>query len=83
MSRRDESTRLMLTPDQLGKMSDDEIYRRKIFLQGLRDRNRFDLNLMKYAEEELCFIHREQELREVRFDAHEIYLKNNRHFDFY
>lgn len=72
---------VIINTDQLALMSEDEIYRRRSFLIGLadRERNKAYSDSLYTVEEDLCYIFRELEVRKVRQNAHDEYLRKFSH----
>ncbi len=60
----------MLTQDELGKISDDELHRRYRTVKGWIVSRKFSASKTKNLEIELCYLHRESEIRETRRETH-------------
>lgn len=74
----------IMTIDQLGEVTDDELHDR---IRGLRQmidssrKNRVETRILRTLEEELCFADREAQLRRERKAAHQSYLESIGEFD--
>ena len=64
----------MLNQDELGKISDDELHRRYRTVKGWITSRKFSTAKTRNLEVELCYLHRETEIREARRIAHQHYL---------
>lgn len=62
-----------LTIDEMGHMTDDDLFRRRSYLQNMRDRQVNWSPTQRKLEEELCYVYRELEMRKIQRDNHEIY----------
>ena len=69
---------MKLSHDALALISDDELHRRVRTIRGLIRNNRFSHQKLKELQTEFCYLHRENEIREARKKAHQIYLRKIR-----
>ena len=68
----------MLNQDQLGKISDDDLHRRYKTVKGWIVSRKFSTAKTRHLEIELCYIHRESEIRESRREHHRRWLAEKR-----
>ena len=69
---------MKLSLDALATISDDDLNRRVRTIRGLIRNNRFSHQKLKELQTEFCYLHRENEIRESRKKAHQIYLRRIR-----
>ena len=68
----------VLNQDELGKISDDDLFRRYKTVKNLVRSKKFSRDKMRNLEIELCYLHREHEIRENRKAAHQVWLAERR-----
>ncbi len=68
----------MLTQEELGKISDDELHSRYKTVKGWITSRKFSAAKTRHLEVELCYIHREAEWRDNRRAAHREYIAEKR-----
>lgn len=67
----------LTTIDQLAIMSDNELYNKLDNLVSSRNRAMAEGYNPYFVEVELCYVRREEQIRNDREDAHQAWLKNS------
>ena len=70
----------MLTQEDLGKISDDELNRRFRTVKNWIVSKKFSSTKTKNFEIELCYLYREHEIRENRRAAHRVWLTTRKNY---
>tara|TARA_Y100000310_G_scaffold273250_1_gene288622 strand:+ start:933 stop:1217 length:285 start_codon:yes stop_codon:yes gene_type:complete len=68
----------VLTQEELGKISDDDLYRRFKTIKNLIRSRKFSYTKARELEIEFCYLYREQEIRENRKFAHQAWMINRK-----
>ena len=67
----------MLTQEELGKISDDDLYRRFKTIKNLIRSRKLSYTKARDIEVEFCYLYREQEIRENRKFAHQAWMNTH------